>query len=40
LGQSLVPPETPASTTFSFRAVQDIYPNASALPAGRIRLFR
>ena len=36
LGQSLVPPETPASTTFSFRVVQDIYPNASALPDGRI----
>ena len=38
LGQSLVPPETPASTTFSFRIVQDIYPNASALPDGRIYL--
>ncbi len=38
LGQSLVPPETPAATTFSFRVVQDIYPNASALPDGRIYL--
>ena len=36
LGQSLVPPETPAATTFSFRVVQDIYPNAYALPDGRI----
>ena len=36
LGQSLVPPETPASTTFSFRVVQDIVPNAYALPDGRI----
>ena len=26
LGQSLVPPDSPASTTFSFRVVQDIYP--------------
>ena len=38
LGQSLVPPDTPASTTFSFRVVQDIYPNAAALPDGRIYL--
>ena len=38
LGQSLVPPDSPASTTFSFRVVQDIYPNASALPDGRIYL--
>ena len=38
LGQSLVPPDTPASTTFSFRVVQDIYPNATALPDGRIYL--
>ncbi len=36
LGQSLVPPETAASTTFSFRVVQDIVPNAYALPDGRI----
>ena len=36
LGQSLVPPDIPASTTFSFRVVQDIYPNASTLPDGRI----
>ena len=36
LGQSLVPPQTPASTTFSFRVVQDIYPHAVALPDGRI----
>ena len=33
LGQSLVPPDAPASTTFSFRVVQDIYPNAAALPS-------
>ena len=38
LGQSLVPPETPAYTTFSFRVLQDIYPNATALPDGRIYL--
>ena len=38
LGQSLVPPDAPASTTFSFRVVQDIYPNAAALPDGRIYL--
>ena len=38
LGQSLVPPDYPASTTCSFRGVQDIYPNASALPDGRIYL--
>ena len=38
LGQSLVPPGTAASTTFSFRVVQDIYPNASSLPDGRIYL--
>ncbi len=38
LGQSLVPPDTPASTTFSFGVVQDIYPNAAALPDGRIYL--
>ena len=38
LGQSLVPPDTPASTTFSFRVAQDIYPNAAALPDGRIYL--
>ncbi len=38
LGQSLVPPDTPASTTFSFRVVQDIYPNAAALLDGRIYL--
>ena len=38
LGQSLIPPDTPASTTFSFRIVEDIYPNASALPDGRIYL--
>ncbi|WP_420636209.1 M48 family metalloprotease [Candidatus Palauibacter sp.] len=37
-GAMTVPPETPASTTFSFRIVQDIYPNASALPDGRIYL--
>ena len=34
----MVPPDSPASTTFSFRVVQDIYPNASALPDGRIYL--
>ena len=38
LGQSLVPPDAPVSTTFSFRVVQDIYPNAAALPDGRIYL--
>ena len=38
LGQSLVPPDIPASTTFSFRVVEDIYPNASSLPDGRIYL--
>ena len=38
LGQSLVPPDTPATTTFSFRVVQDIYPNAAALPGGRTYL--
>ena len=38
LAQSLAPPENPASTTFSFRVVQDIYPNPSALPDGRINL--
>ena len=38
LGQSLVPPDSPASTTFSFRVVQNIYPKASALPDGRIYL--
>ena len=31
-------PGYPASTTFSFRGVQDIYPNAAALPDGRIYL--
>ena len=38
LGQSLAPPDTPASTTFSFRVVEDICPNAAALPGGRIYL--
>ena len=38
LGQSLVPPDTPASTSFSFRVVQDIYPKATSLPDGRIYL--
>ena len=36
LGQSLVPPDIPASTTFSFRVVQDIYPNAYALRDRRV----
>ena len=38
LGQSLVPPDAPASTTFSFRVAQDICPNAAALPDGGIYL--
>ncbi len=36
LGQSLVPAEIPASTTFSFHVLDDIAPNAVALPDGRI----
>ena len=36
LGQSLVPPQAPASTTFSFRVIQGLSPNAHALPDGRI----
>ncbi len=38
LGESMVPPDTPASTTFSFRVVEDIYPPASALPDVRVYL--
>ena len=36
VGQSMVPPETPSSVTFVFRAIDDFRPNASALPDGRI----
>jgi hypothetical protein len=38
LGQSLVPKETPPGVLFSFRVIDDIVPNAMALPDGRIFL--
>lgn len=36
LGQSLVPKETPPGVLFSFRVLDDIVPNAFALPDGRV----
>ena len=36
LGQSLVPKDAPADVYFSFRVINDVTPNAFALPDGRI----
>ena len=36
LGQSLVPKEAPADLYFSFRVINDVTPNAFALPDGRV----